>query len=253
MNCTKQFTEFCKKGDLIEAKKYWNRYKKNIDIHHQDEKIFRLSCDNGHLNIAKWLLEICPDIHTDFGSAFFGACENGHLDVVKLLYAIGKESIYNGSGNAWTFCCSCRNEHLDVVKWLLENNTKIDIHTRDELAFRWVCEYRRIDIVEWLMTLCERYDYKNGKCIIYSYMEMGDIKKQKYEKVYEEMSQKQNVILYKPGGCKSKLLEIRFKLLGGAIENLEEYYDKLVQRNDKLIWYFGVRDVDMLKELVENI
>ena len=53
-NLIMQFIEYCKKGDLINAKKYFEK-NQNIDIHAEDEEAFRYSCLYGHLEVAKWL------------------------------------------------------------------------------------------------------------------------------------------------------------------------------------------------------
>ena len=106
---------------FIKACYYGNSLCKNIittnkiDIHADDEYAFRCSCQNGHLEVANWLIELSRsdgftliDIHADVESAF-----------------------------RW----SCRSGHLDVAKWLIELSrsdgfTLIDIHASDEYAFK---------------------------------------------------------------------------------------------------------------------
>ena len=50
-----------------------------------DNEMFINACENGHLDVAKWLLQFNPDVHTWNDYAFRSACENGHLDVAKWL------------------------------------------------------------------------------------------------------------------------------------------------------------------------
>ncbi len=75
-----QFTEYCEKGDLINAKKYFEE-NPNVDIHANNEYAFRLSCFRGHLEVAKWLWSLNQniDIHVLNEYAFCDSCSNGHL------------------------------------------------------------------------------------------------------------------------------------------------------------------------------
>jgi hypothetical protein len=50
------------------------------------DKVFLYACKNGHLNIAKHMLQIKPTI--DISDAFRWACKNGHLDVAQWLLQI---------------------------------------------------------------------------------------------------------------------------------------------------------------------
>ena len=59
------------------------------------EKQFRWACENGHLEVAKWLIETFEgiDIHAVNEYAFRGACENGHLEVERWLIETFDEGI----------------------------------------------------------------------------------------------------------------------------------------------------------------
>ena len=50
-----------------------------------DIQMFIDACSNGHLNVAKWLLQFNPNVHALNDEAFRSACKNGHLDVAKWL------------------------------------------------------------------------------------------------------------------------------------------------------------------------
>jgi hypothetical protein len=81
-----QFIEFCKSGNLDQAKKFLEENENpTIDISVEYDCAFRYACWSGHLEVAKWLLEIKPtiDISAFDEEAFRYACFNRHLDVAK--------------------------------------------------------------------------------------------------------------------------------------------------------------------------
>jgi ankyrin repeat protein len=59
MNST--FQELCKKGNLEEIKQFYFD-NPTIDISANNESAFQFACAYGHLEVAKWLLEMKPDI-----------------------------------------------------------------------------------------------------------------------------------------------------------------------------------------------
>lgn len=76
----------------------WFRHTKKftpIDIHAYSEYAFQLSCGEGHLEIAKWLIDVVDkgiqknfmpiNIHADDEYAFRVSCGNGHLEIAKWL------------------------------------------------------------------------------------------------------------------------------------------------------------------------
>jgi hypothetical protein len=73
-----------------------------------------------NLEVAKWLLEIKPDI--DITESFNQACSSGNLEVVKWLHEIKPDIDITES-----FKRACSSGCLEVVKWLLEIKPDIDI------------------------------------------------------------------------------------------------------------------------------
>lgn len=74
-------------GDLIGAK-YFN-YLKPLN----DKKIWKYfikSCDNGHIDLAKWFYSLTKSCHGKIHDAFNASYCNNRMDVVKWLYSLGK-------------------------------------------------------------------------------------------------------------------------------------------------------------------
>ena len=82
-----------------------------------------MSCINGHLEVAKSLLKVKPDINIyAFNECVFRiSCGNGHLEVAKWLFKI-MPKIDISSFNEYAFKNAFKNGHLEVVKWLLQQN-----------------------------------------------------------------------------------------------------------------------------------
>jgi ankyrin repeat protein len=73
---------------------------------------------NGHLDVARFLVENGADIHTDNDLALRWSAEYGYLDVVQFLVENGADI---HADNDYALQWAARNGHLDVVRFLAEN------------------------------------------------------------------------------------------------------------------------------------
>jgi hypothetical protein len=107
-------------------------------------------CYNGHTDLFKWLLNICPKIDILYNHRLISiACERNILSIVEFIYEyylVAKEEWENLS--FWKrmittsdyysfyerideiFCEACNKESLDTCKWLLKLKPKLKMNTK---------------------------------------------------------------------------------------------------------------------------
>ena len=148
----------------------------NINISYNDECAFRHACYNKQLDIAKWLLNVNPDIHISvFNDAFQQSCRMGHLDVVEWLISV-KPDIDISFNHDLVFRNACYDGYLDLAKLLIQMKPDIDISVYDNHLFKDACiegyfNFKCLEVAKWLQSLKPylyviEYD-KNGKYISY--------------------------------------------------------------------------------------
>lgn len=120
-----RFYELIKFGNLEFLQEFYYSNLCRIDVSAENEQAFSYACEFGKLEIAKWLLQIQPniDISAENEYAYRYASRNGHLEVVKWLFEI-KSDIDICVDNDFAFRNAYRNEHLDVTNWILEKQGK---------------------------------------------------------------------------------------------------------------------------------
>lgn len=157
------FIHVCGEGYLEYGKSLIARYPK-INIHYNHEHPFQNCCKNGHLEMAKWLVNLCGttkiNIHKDDNLAVDWACEYGQLEIIKWLVELGesgygKINIHGNNATTLFYECCTRNM-LDLAKYLLylgENGYgRINVHSNDDIYL--VCMIKGYtEITDWLLTL----------------------------------------------------------------------------------------------------
>ena len=61
-----------------------------INVHADNDSAFRVACEGGHLETAKWLVGSCGpvDVHAYNDNAFRVACGRGHLETARWLVSL---------------------------------------------------------------------------------------------------------------------------------------------------------------------
>lgn len=137
---------------------------------------FQIACNYGCLAIAKQMLISNPYLkkqkwECNYG-VFYGACQNGHLETAKWLIQIFPEIIDRIDYNK-VFRNACAAGHLEMIKWLKQIYPEIDIRNNSDYTFRWAyqngfkwaCQNgfqygkqnRYFETIRWLATVCPNY------------------------------------------------------------------------------------------------
>jgi len=166
-----------------------------------------------------------PTIDVSAGNecAFRGSTENGHLEIAQWLLSV-KPSIDISSENEYAFRWSCRKGYLNIAQWLLSVKPTIDISAELDCAFRGSCRNGYLNVAQWLLELQpDKYELiiANNKIISYS------VKKSivTLNVVTVEYSSKEEVIC---PICYDEEKLIQFKQV--ASMDLQRLYYKLLQQ-----------------------
>jgi hypothetical protein len=119
--------------------------------------------------------------------AFIYSCENGHLDIAKWLYTIGADIKYLTSSGGIRY-----GTHLDVLKWLYEMG--LDIRARNDSVFAESYVYQQVDTAKWLCSIVPCYQITVVDNTIISWKIIDDTYQLYENKQYKQFLERQQLI-----------------------------------------------------------
>lgn len=150
---------YCKTGNIKEFIKICDSYT-DFNYNRNDERLLKICCNYGHINILNELYKRCPTINFRINDdyPFRIACANGYIDIAnKLLEYDSNINIYNK--NNYAFCKACQNEHLHIInefyKWNKQKNNKFDNIIMNKIL--WCAKNNKLKI---LKLLCEHENHR---------------------------------------------------------------------------------------------
>jgi|688.fasta_scaffold263400_2 hypothetical protein len=127
---------------------------KFIEFNSHNINKFIICCQNGYLDEAKKLYGVGMASNI-INKAFQDACLFGRFDIVKWLYSI-KNKPDISDNNYFAFINASFYGHLDILQWLYTLQTPIN----QEDIFKYACRGKQEDVVKWLITIHDEYDYE---------------------------------------------------------------------------------------------
>ena len=115
----------------------------NVD----EDEALSLACENGHLNVVKYLVENGANIHVGIERPLRSACREGHLKVVKYLVEHGAN--IRETNDEYALVVAAEEGHLAVVQYLVEQGAHIQGQYNE--ALRSACRYGHLAVVQYLV------------------------------------------------------------------------------------------------------
>jgi len=118
------------------------------DVTINDNNLLIWSCENGHTDIVKKILENPNvDVNTQDGYPICIASKNGHYDIVKLL--LNHKDIIPNLYHSFCLIWASENGHYDIVKLLLDDG-RVDQYSLGYLSKKSAIKNNHYDIVDLL-------------------------------------------------------------------------------------------------------
>jgi len=151
--------EYCENGNISMIIEYLDEIKDIKKINKEVlEIMFMQSCEFGHIEIAKLLLKIRPELNIscEDNYAFNYACINNHLDIAQWLYSINPnipmiDIEMKNNEIISPINLALENKSIDIIDWIKEVKN-LNIHCEFYPKFNYVLfdcgEFLPIEIFE---------------------------------------------------------------------------------------------------------
>ncbi len=160
---TNSFFHACRFGHFKVAK--WILEVNPEIINFDLEYNFQIACSSGNYELVKWLLEIKQDLISEWinkGNALANACDGGNLSIVKLVYESNPHISNAYYDYEKYFINACGLGHLEVAQWILElvkdwSHTKINISADNDKAINMAFSSGHTEVVKFLAEINPKY------------------------------------------------------------------------------------------------
>lgn len=135
------FRTFCEKG-AINVLQWLHQLNINLFNDVDTQNGFLLSCVNGHLSLSQWLYHSDVNhkinIHDNNEQVFRVSCERGQLEVAIWLYQLDPDhQIDIHASDDYAFKMSFTRNHTNVTKWLASLSDKYELEIIHDTVHKW--------------------------------------------------------------------------------------------------------------------
>ena len=152
------FINLCRgNNNFIKIKSYYDKYRNNIDIHKDNNNIWKILCKKNKTDILKYIYDFTKyedwifniDEENDIfleEDLFCFLARNGYVEIGKYIYE--KESIDIYQKYNEPLVLACQECHIDFIEWLYNIDKNIDIFS-DEIVLNYCIYKKNIEVVIW--------------------------------------------------------------------------------------------------------
>ena len=125
----RQFIGYIKKGEINNVVAMWNKYKDTltpINLHYNNERPFIIAGEKGYIYVAKLLIELgnkiesSIDVNINEDEAFRAACINGNFDIARWLIEISPNLLSSLISSFWISKADLENSNFKKATNLLK-------------------------------------------------------------------------------------------------------------------------------------
>jgi ankyrin repeat protein len=155
------FIELIKTGNLEEIQQFYNN-NNTINISVDLDDAFQIACYQGHVHVAKWLLNIKPDINflqfveSVFQFTCIGKPDKTLIDVAKWLVSIEPTvdvytfRTYVNYKKLFKYACK---HNFELAQFLFDTKTEVHEYARKDEHFLVAIKNNHHDIASWLASI----------------------------------------------------------------------------------------------------
>ena len=142
-----QFQHVCRSGDIQHLKDFLLYMGGRVIPFCRRE--FFMAASNGDIPIMEILFEYGTLTPTDATDGLMATMSTGNYSALEWLYTHGADLNFHDD---MLFVALCRGGKLEEAKTVYRNS-QVNIHTRENAAFKQAIAARQFHVVEWLLTL----------------------------------------------------------------------------------------------------
>ncbi len=154
-----QLINYIKEGNLVKIQELYNNLPTNNSIDFTN--VFFNACRFGKFEVAKWILEVNPEIiNSDLDFHFQMACASSNYELVKWLLEIKPNLISEWGQKGDALEHACEGGNLSIVKLIFETNQNISIAYFDyEKYFINACGLGHLEVAQWILELVKNWSH----------------------------------------------------------------------------------------------